>query len=216
MRRRKLRCDSASLPSLPTWAAPPRNTSHPTSSSPPRGYFFIDLLSVLPLDEIALACAGLNGSDYTKNPTEAYYLSLLRLVALVRQRRHALSCAGRAAALSAWPAPGLAVRLRPLQCCARPHLTQHTPDPAVSPPAQLRCYRIFWFFSFLTYSLATPLLLVTLTRNLLVRRARVVVGGPGAAGRAGVPPPLPRPPAAACPNHLIHPALFRTAPHRHR
>ena len=35
---------------------------------------------------------------------------------------------------------------------------------------QLRCYRLWWFFSFLTYSLATPLLLVTLLRNVLVRR----------------------------------------------
>ncbi len=33
---------------------------------------------------------------------------------------------------------------------------------------QLRCYRLWWFFSFLTYSLATPLLLVTLLRNVLV------------------------------------------------
>lgn len=38
---------------------------------------------VLPLDEIALACAGLNGGNYTENPQLAYYLSLLRLVALV-------------------------------------------------------------------------------------------------------------------------------------
>lgn len=41
-------------------------------------------LAVLPLDEIALAIAGLNGPDYASNPTLAYYLSLLRLVALVR------------------------------------------------------------------------------------------------------------------------------------
>jgi hypothetical protein len=79
-----------------------------------RGYFMIDLLSVLPLDEIALAIAGLNGPDYTSNPTLAYYLSLLRLVAL------------------------------------------------------LRCYRLLDFFSFLTYSLAYPLLFVTLLRNVLM------------------------------------------------
>ncbi|KAL4458838.1 hypothetical protein ABPG75_013703 [Micractinium tetrahymenae] len=79
-----------------------------------RLYFWVDLLSALPLDEIALAIAGLNGPDYTRNPALAYYLSLLRLVAL------------------------------------------------------LRCYRLGWFFSFLTYSLATPLLLVTLLRNVLM------------------------------------------------
>ncbi|KAL4435944.1 hypothetical protein ABPG77_000706 [Micractinium sp. CCAP 211/92] len=79
-----------------------------------RLYFWIDTLSILPLDEIALAIAGLNGPDFAKNPTLAYYLSLLRLVAM------------------------------------------------------LRCYRLGWFFSFLTYSLATPLLLVTLLRNVLL------------------------------------------------
>ncbi len=47
------------------------------------------LPAVLPLDEIALAIAGLNGPDYASNPTLAYYLSLLRLVALVR-RSHML------------------------------------------------------------------------------------------------------------------------------
>lgn len=39
---------------------------------------------MLPLDEIALAIAGLNGPAWTSNPNLAYYLSLLRLVALVR------------------------------------------------------------------------------------------------------------------------------------
>ena len=33
---------------------------------------------------------------------------------------------------------------------------------------QLRCYRLGWFFSYLTYSLGTPLLLVTMLRNLLL------------------------------------------------
>ena len=42
------------------------------------------LPAVLPLDEIALAIAGLNGPAWTSNPNLAYYLSLLRLVALVR------------------------------------------------------------------------------------------------------------------------------------
>ena len=32
-----------------------------------------------------MAIAGLNGPDFAKNPTLAYYLSLLRLVAMVRQ-----------------------------------------------------------------------------------------------------------------------------------
>ncbi len=38
------------------------------------------------------------------------------------------------------------------------------------PPSlpQLRCYRLLDFFSFLTYSLAYPLLYVTLLRNVLV------------------------------------------------
>ena len=40
--------------------------------------------------------------------------------------------------------------------------------PATSPGPQLRCYRLLDFFSFLTYSLATPLLFVTLLRNILV------------------------------------------------
>jgi hypothetical protein len=38
------------------------------------------------MDEIGLAIAGLNGPDWVNNPTLAYYLSLLRLVALVRLR----------------------------------------------------------------------------------------------------------------------------------
>lgn len=64
----------------------------------PRLYFWIDLLSVLPLDEIALACAGLNGPHYTDNPTLAYYLSLLRLVALVRDASLPCGLDGRGAA----------------------------------------------------------------------------------------------------------------------
>lgn len=42
------------------------------------------------------------------------------------------------------------------------------PAPPTRPLPQLRCYRLGWFFSFLTYSLATPLLLVTLLRNVLL------------------------------------------------
>lgn len=38
--------------------------------------------------------------------------------------------------------------------------------------SQLRCYRLLDFFSFLTYSLAYPLLFVTLLRNVLVRCSR--------------------------------------------
>lgn len=56
------------------------------------------LHSVLPLDEIALAIAGLNGPRYTSNPTLAYYLSLLRLVALVRLAVAAAAVAAAAAA----------------------------------------------------------------------------------------------------------------------
>lgn len=40
--------------------------------------------SALPLDEIALSIAGLSGPRFTENEELAYYLSLLRLVALVR------------------------------------------------------------------------------------------------------------------------------------
>lgn len=42
------------------------------------------------------------------------------------------------------------------------------PPALPAPLLQLRCYRLGWFFSFLTYSLATPLLLVTLLRNVLM------------------------------------------------
>ncbi|PSC76146.1 potassium NKT2 [Micractinium conductrix] len=78
-----------------------------------KGYFVVDVLSALPLDEIALSIAGLSGPRFTENEELAYYLSLLRLVAL------------------------------------------------------LRCYRLFWFFSFLTYSLGTPLIFITLLRSVL-------------------------------------------------
>lgn len=40
--------------------------------------------------------------------------------------------------------------------------------PRCRPPLQLRCYRLSWFFQFITYSLGTSLLLVTLLRNVLV------------------------------------------------
>ena len=76
--------------------------------------FWVDLISLIPFDEIALAIAGLNGPDSVNNPTLAQYLSLLKLTRM------------------------------------------------------LRCYRLFWFFSYLTYNLAAPLLLVTLLRNVLI------------------------------------------------
>ena len=48
-------------------------------------------------------------------------------------------------------------------------MTSHSLALAASACCQpLRCYRLAWFFSYLTYSLATPLLLVTLLRNVLV------------------------------------------------
>lgn len=74
--------------------------------------FWVDLLSVIPFDEMALAMAGLNGPLYVNNPLLAQYLSLFKLVRM------------------------------------------------------LRMYRLSWFFSYLTYNLASPLLLVTLLRNL--------------------------------------------------
>ena len=74
--------------------------------------FWVDLSSVIPFDEIALAIAGLNGPDYLNNPELAQYLSLLKLIRF------------------------------------------------------LRMYRLAWFFSYLTYNLASPLLVVTLLRNL--------------------------------------------------
>jgi CRP-like cAMP-binding protein len=74
--------------------------------------FIIDLISIIPFDEIALAIAGLNGSNSANNPIVAQYFSLLKLLRM------------------------------------------------------LRCYRLLWFFSFLTFNLAAPLLLVTLLRNI--------------------------------------------------
>ncbi len=47
----------------------------------------VQTIAVIPLDEIALAIAGLNGPDYVNNENLAYYLSLLRLVALVGSHR---------------------------------------------------------------------------------------------------------------------------------
>lgn len=74
--------------------------------------FWVDLLSIVPFEEIALACAGLAGGDYVNDPIEAQYFSLLKLLRM------------------------------------------------------LRMYRLSWFFSYLTFNLAAPLLLVTLLRNL--------------------------------------------------
>jgi hypothetical protein len=74
--------------------------------------FIIDLISIIPFDEIALAIAGLNGAQSASNPIVAQYFSLLKLLRM------------------------------------------------------LRCYRLLWFFSFLTFNLAAPLLLVTLLRNI--------------------------------------------------
>ena len=74
--------------------------------------FIIDLISIIPFDEIALAIAGLNGARYMQNPVVAQYFSLLKLLRM------------------------------------------------------LRMYRLLWFFSFLTFNLAAPLLMVTLLRNV--------------------------------------------------
>jgi hypothetical protein len=46
--------------------------------------FWVDLLSIIPFDEIALAAAGLNGARHLENPLLAQYLSLLKLVRMVR------------------------------------------------------------------------------------------------------------------------------------
>ena len=67
-------------PACPGRLASPRGPAADGRGAPAR----LPLPAVLPLDEIALAIAGLNGAGYTSNPTLAYYLSLLRLVALVR------------------------------------------------------------------------------------------------------------------------------------
>lgn len=56
-----------------------------------------------------------------------------------------------------------AARLHPQPPIPVPTHTVHSP-----PLWQLRCYRLLDFFSFLTYSLAYPLLFVTLLRNVLV------------------------------------------------
>ena len=64
--------------------------------------------AVIPLDEIALVIAGLNGPHYTDNQQLAYYLSLLRLVALVRPLPLPLQPPTAAAAL---PPPGMVLQL---------------------------------------------------------------------------------------------------------
>jgi hypothetical protein len=74
--------------------------------------FIIDLISIIPFDEIALAIAGLNGAKSAQDPILAQYFSLFKLLRM------------------------------------------------------LRGYRMLWFFSFLTFNLAAPLLLVTLLRNI--------------------------------------------------
>ncbi|KAG7671633.1 putative Potassium channel AKT2 [Nannochloris sp. 'desiccata'] len=74
--------------------------------------FIIDLISIIPFDEIALAIAGLNGAKSSQNPILAQYFSLFKILRM------------------------------------------------------LRGYRMLWFFSFLTFNLAAPLLLVTLLRNV--------------------------------------------------
>ena len=121
-----------------------------------KSYFFIDLLSgapapdqlpwwrgtsrrgadrgapaaraVLPLDEISLAIAGLNGPHWVNNPTLAYYLSLLRLVALVsgppagrrpRSRSH-LQRRWRLPGLTCWVGHPAPLRCRALSAAAPP------------------------------------------------------------------------------------------------
>ena len=130
-------------------------------------------MSIFPFDEVALAIAGLNGPDSVNNPQLSTYLSLLRLMAMVRQS------AERGAA-PAWH-PALLTPSRPLP----------------PPPLQLRMYRLYFYFSFLTYNLGTPLLLVTLLKNLSVR----ALPAAGCAPRPPNPslmlparPPAPTPP----------------------
>ena len=45
--------------------------------------FWVDLVSIVPWDEVALAIAGLNGPRYVNNPLLAQYLSLFKLVRMV-------------------------------------------------------------------------------------------------------------------------------------
>lgn len=52
-----------------------------------RCIFWIDLISVIPVDEIALAIAGLNGPKYVDNPILAQYLSLFKLLRMLRMYR---------------------------------------------------------------------------------------------------------------------------------
>ena len=57
-----------------------------------RDFFFVDILSIIPFDEIALAIAGLNGPDYVNNEQLAYYLALLRLVGMVSSEQGCWAC----------------------------------------------------------------------------------------------------------------------------
>lgn len=55
--------------------------------------FWVDLISIIPFDELALAIAGLNGPNYVLNPVKAQYLSLLKIIRMVRVRLPALPAA---------------------------------------------------------------------------------------------------------------------------
>lgn len=52
-----------------------------------RCIFWVDLISVIPFDEISLAIAGLNGPNYVNNPVLAQYLSLFKLLRMLRMYR---------------------------------------------------------------------------------------------------------------------------------
>lgn len=49
-----------------------------------RSLFWVDLLSLLPFDEIALSAAGLAGASFVNDPTLAWYLTLFKLLKLLR------------------------------------------------------------------------------------------------------------------------------------
>ena len=49
-----------------------------------RLFFFVDLVSIIPFDEIALSIAGLNGPNSLNDPQLAQYLSLLKLIRMLR------------------------------------------------------------------------------------------------------------------------------------
>lgn len=118
--------------------------------------FWVDLLSVIPFDEISLAIAGLNGTKYVNNPVKAQYLSLFKLFRMVR------CTAGRGLLLLCF-----VVHTKFFVCVTvQKHFLYLTMFSMPVSAVQLRMYRLWWFFSYLTYNLAAPLILVTILRNL--------------------------------------------------